>query len=756
MSRLLGILAAVLALLFLASPAVLDAAERTHSGIEVRNGTRTQNLARLTRTLLSQHGFHVVQIGNHIDFGAEATVIYYQAEAEKVARMLQSEIFPGARVEESSTLKTGVDIKVLLGSDLLGQPRMMARLLGEELETSPRAVNASTSESGPPPRPTAAQGTAAPAIVTAPAKTDPSWSPSQAQPAVPPAAWVARSGGIQHHTDSRGVLHIGNVAPRPSYNPSAVPEALTAPPEMTAPAVPWPSLAKIVETSAPEPHQDAIKKACQGLAGGAAPAHEFAPIIAAAGQAAGEKKTVEVTVDYNYLPVRQVYQEQGVMLALAPQPVATKTAEAAAAGGIRRYRDARGVWQISNAAPAAQQGAPAVQVAKSLNNPSGEARQLGRPAAAQPRLPVRQAAWSPEERYLATLPTTASPAAQAAPGSQGLVRQYRDSKGMIHISNADPEPLEALPPAGLMARNRTAAGMEPLARRPVPALADPEDGLDWRPAAWSDDGGPKPLKRTKAAQALIAEGSTDGGIRRYRDKKGTIHIKTVEYPLPPGVVLPPRQAGPSLMAPKAAAPTPPASISAPAVSNLPGSATSALPASPPTFSGAGAQITAFKDAKGRLRITTALPQPVPGQMPPPLPFHAELEPLILEAAQIHRLPPTLIKAVIKVESNFCSWAVSPKGAMGLMQLMPGTADFLGVREPFSPRDNILGGSRYLRMLIDLFGGNLPLALASYNAGFQRVIDCGYQIPAIKETQNFVTAVMARYVAQEKRGRQPWT
>ena len=260
----------------------------------------------------------------------------------------------------------------------------------------------------------------------------------------------------------------------------------------------------------------------------------------------------------------------------------------------------------------------------------------------------------------------------------------------------------------------------------------------------------------KAAPSQTAEVTTDGGIRRYRDKQGIIHIKTVEYPLPPGVVLPPRQAGSSLLASMAAAPTAPASPSAPVVSNLPGPAISARPANPTTFSGAGAQITAFKDAKGRLRITTELPPAVLGQMPPPLPVYAELEPFILEAAQKHRLPPTLIRAVIKAESNFCSWAVSPKGAMGLMQLMPGTADFLGVREPFNPRDNILGGCRYLRMLINLFGGNLPLALASYNAGFQRVIDCGYQIPAIKETQDFVTTVMGRYVAEEKRGRQPWT
>ncbi|MFI5355040.1 MAG: LytR C-terminal domain-containing protein, partial [Desulfobaccales bacterium] len=140
MSWRLGILAAILVWLFLASPAVLANSERADSGIEVRNGTRTPNLARLTRTLLSQQGFDVVQIGNHIDFGVETTVIYYRAEAEKVARALQSEIFPGARIEASSSLKNGVDLKVLLGHDLEVQPRIMARLLGEEMAASPPAV----------------------------------------------------------------------------------------------------------------------------------------------------------------------------------------------------------------------------------------------------------------------------------------------------------------------------------------------------------------------------------------------------------------------------------------------------------------------------------------------------------------------------------------------------------------------------------------------------------------------------------------
>ncbi|MFI5330155.1 MAG: lytic transglycosylase domain-containing protein, partial [Desulfobaccales bacterium] len=597
------------------------------------------------------------------------------------------------------------------------------------------------------PRSTAAKETPAPAIISAPATAEPDGSPSQAPPPVPPAASPATSGAIQLHTDSGGVLHIGNVAPsQPTssqpYDPSVVPEAL-----MVGPRRAWSRhlrlLGQIEETSAPESDLDAIQKACQGLALGEAQAHEFDGIIVAAEQAAAEMEAAEVAVDYNYLPVSQVYHDQGV------SPAASPTAEAAAAGDIRRYRDARGVLHFSNAAPRAEDCGPAVEMAQSPNNPGGEARELGQPAATQPRLPFRQAAWNPEDRRLATLPTTSSAAKQAAPGSPSPIREYRDSKRVIHISNVDPEPREAPRPAGLMARSSAAAGFEPLARRPLPAAGEGEGGLAWRPVAWNGEGGIQPFKRVQAAPSQTAEVITEGGIRRYRDTKGVTHIKTVEYPLPPGVVLPPRQAGPGSMAPMAAAPM------APAVPNLPDSAPSPLPATPTTLSGAGPRITAFKDAKGRLRITTELPPPVPGQMPP-MPVYAELEPIILEAAQIHRLPPTLIKAVIKAESNFCSWAVSPKGAMGLMQLMPGTAEFLGVREPFNPRDNILGGCRYLRELIDLFGGNLPLALASYNAGFQRVIDCGYQIPSIKETQNFVTAVMGRYVAEEKRGRQPST
>jgi soluble lytic murein transglycosylase-like protein len=134
---------------------------------------------------------------------------------------------------------------------------------------------------------------------------------------------------------------------------------------------------------------------------------------------------------------------------------------------------------------------------------------------------------------------------------------------------------------------------------------------------------------------------------------------------------------------------------------------------------------------------------------------AQLAAIFQEASLLYGLPVSLIQSLIKVESNFVPWAVSPKGAMGLMQLMPGTAAFLGVRDAFDPRENILGGCRYLRLLLDYFGGSLPLALAAYNAGHERVVSCGYQIPPIKETQDFVTQVLGRYFSGAKRGQWPW-
>ena len=181
-----------------------------------------------------------------------------------------------------------------------------------------------------------------------------------------------------------------------------------------------------------------------------------------------------------------------------------------------------------------------------------------------------------------------------------------------------------------------------------------------------------------------------------------------------------------------------------------------MQAAPPTSRGKYSGILASRDRQGRLTITNALPEVMMGRGPPGGGDRALLEPLIQEAAQVYGLPATLIRALIKVESNFVTGAVSPKGAMGLMQLMPGTAAFLGVQEPFNPRENIHGGCRYLRLLLASFGGSLHLALAAYNAGYQRVIDCGYRVPEIKETQEFLTQVMGWYLAEEKKAGRPWT
>ena len=123
--------------------------------------------------------------------------------------------------------------------------------------------------------------------------------------------------------------------------------------------------------------------------------------------------------------------------------------------------------------------------------------------------------------------------------------------------------------------------------------------------------------------------------------------------------------------------------------------------------------------------------------------------IITQAAGKFKLDASLIKAVIKAESNFNHKAVSPAGAKGLMQLMPQTASALNVNDVFHPENNIEGGARYLRYLLNLYKGNLTLALAAYNAGEGAVAKYNYGVPPYRETQNYVRRVLDLYQSYSK-------
>jgi soluble lytic murein transglycosylase-like protein len=126
--------------------------------------------------------------------------------------------------------------------------------------------------------------------------------------------------------------------------------------------------------------------------------------------------------------------------------------------------------------------------------------------------------------------------------------------------------------------------------------------------------------------------------------------------------------------------------------------------------------------------------------------------IIEKAALSAAVEPNLLRAVIVVESGFNSRAVSKRGAVGLMQLMPATATRFGVSNPYDPRENVHGGARYLKFLIDRFGQDVRLALAAYNAGEEAVDRNGGQIPPFTETMAYVPRVLKIY--QMLRNQQP--
>ena len=168
---------------------------------------------------------------------------------------------------------------------------------------------------------------------------------------------------------------------------------------------------------------------------------------------------------------------------------------------------------------------------------------------------------------------------------------------------------------------------------------------------------------------------------------------------------------------------------------------------------AGAQIYAWRDVNGTLvlsdrklddgALTYAVPDAPGIRATTPLleaSYREQFEPLVLEHASRHALRPELVRAVIQVESGFNPRARSPRGAMGLMQLMPATAKQYGVQNAFNPAENVRAGVAYLRELLDRYRNNEELALAAYNAGPGAVDKHGQSVPPYRETQSYVAQI----------------
>jgi len=170
---------------------------------------------------------------------------------------------------------------------------------------------------------------------------------------------------------------------------------------------------------------------------------------------------------------------------------------------------------------------------------------------------------------------------------------------------------------------------------------------------------------------------------------------------------------------------------------------------------AGAQIYSWRDANGNLVVSNrrqgsaeyeekSFPVPRSETVRATRYVSADrarpYEEIIAEHSQAHGVRAELVKAVMQVESAFNPYARSPKGALGLMQLMPATAQRFGVKNPFDPRENVRGGVAYLRQLLDRYDNNEQLALAAYNAGPGAVDKYGQSVPPYKETRNYVKQI----------------
>lgn len=164
---------------------------------------------------------------------------------------------------------------------------------------------------------------------------------------------------------------------------------------------------------------------------------------------------------------------------------------------------------------------------------------------------------------------------------------------------------------------------------------------------------------------------------------------------------------------------------------------------PPAAAGPFASLVAEALERAQAQDGAAAPEPNPASSGPnPIP-PAAIDQLVGQNAATWQVDPSLIKAVIANESGFDAGATSPAGAMGLMQLMPGTAASLGVGDAYNPAQNVSGGTRYLKGLLQRYNGDLRLAVAAYNAGPDAVDKYG-GIPPYAETQSYVSNVLDSY------------
>lgn len=557
---------------------------------------------------------------------------------------------------------------------------------------------------------------------------------------------------IEQGCDSQDVIHIRSTGmgkkPEPLGTAQQEPPAAEEPTASMSPPPPAPPRESVINgpasTARAKPEAIAAPTACRAAVEGPPPpaANQSTAEVCPPGNVRGEVETSSPPVSC-------------AVPGPAPEPpskiVSAAIAATPAKGTVARFQDHKGVMHITNVGSGVGNGE-----ASPLLAANGERKEMV--AAASPTEPPamtesgRPPTFKPVS-YLAgdsgALTSSRAPLPnRPLAANQGDIRHYRDAQGVWHITNVPAEdPLIRGTPL-LAVRGGLRGGHDPpgnLTDMTSPGVKQPTGQNAIKQVSWinGDIGPPMAPKITASKESQML---ASGTIKRYRDAKAVLHIESVEpqEPLPlPGPALWTAPDHYGIVNPTLAGVAPPGVVA---------TRTALHPdSSPPLLT----RIVATRNRQGILSISNPEAEASINRAPPPAVVSAALEYVIQEASQRYCLPVTLIQALIKAESNFVPWAVSPKGAMGLMQLMPGTAASLGVRDAFEPWENIQGGCRYLRLMLDYFHGSLPLALAAYNAGFQRVVACGYQVPPIKETQEFVTQVLGRFYISENQ-RPPWT